>query len=312
MPGAPLPLAGSPLDRAGHRRTDAAWLAAGRADPAARFVAVWRGRTLVRGAEAGAPAAALLPIGALPPAIAAAAILLGLHDGAPVFAADLGPLDAPPAGPGETYEDLWRVGGLMPPAHAAILGHARALVHWQFRHRFCGICGAATIAAAAGHTRTCQGCGATHFPRTDPAVIMLVTHQNRALLARSRRFRNLRVFSTLAGFVEPGESLEEAVAREVFEEAGVRVGNVRYVASQPWPFPGSIMLGFFAEASNDAITLDDDELIEAAWFTRDALARPEGFALPPPFSIARALIDHFLASAAPEPPSSAQNRPPGA
>ncbi|HTZ70160.1 MAG TPA: NAD(+) diphosphatase, partial [Acetobacteraceae bacterium] len=138
----------------------------------------------------------------------------------------------------------------------------------------------------------------THFPRTDPAVIMLVTDGERALLGQPAAFRQMRVFTTLAGFVEPGESLEEAVAREVFEETGVRAVRVRYHSSQPWPFPGSIMLGFHADAATAEITIDPDELLDARWFTRDELRAPDGFVLPPNFSIARRLIDEWLDGAA--------------
>ncbi len=246
----------------------------------------------------GRPLAVLLPRAALPPFRDGDCCLLGLREERAVFAIDLSPCDEPVVAQAVgRFEDLWRVGGMMPADEAALLGHAKAMAHWRGRHRFCGVCGGACVGENGGHTLRCQGCGTVHFPRTDPAVIMLVTHGARALLARSRRFRNFRVFSTLAGFVEPGESLEEAVAREVLEESGVHVAAVRYEASQPWPFPASIMLGFRAEALDDRITLDDDELVEAGWFTRDALREPVDFELPPAFSIARHLIDTWLREA---------------
>lgn len=150
--------------------------------------------------------------------------------------------------------------------------HAVALENWQRLHRFCSRCGERTVIAAAGHIRRCQACGAEHYPRTDPAVIMLVTdEEDRALLGRQVHWPEGR-FSTLAGFVEPGESIEQSVVREVFEEAGVTVGEVEYIASQPWPFPSSLMLGFFARATSSEITVDGEEIHEARWFSREDLA----------------------------------------
>ena len=219
-----------------------------------------------------------------------------MADGRPFFALDVSSLDAPPAPDGTRYEDLRRAGSLLPADDAAILAHARGLMHWRTRSRFCSVCGAACSPRDAGHVMGCTGCGAHHFPRTDPAVIMLVTHAGRALLGQPTRFRDMRVFTTLAGFVEPGESLEEAVAREVWEEAGVRVARVRYRSSQPWPFPSSIMLGFHAEATTEAITADADELVEARWFTREEVLAREGWVLPPDMSIARRLIEEWLAT----------------
>ena len=151
--------------------------------------------------------------------------------------------------------------------------HAVALENWQRLHRFCSRCGERTVIAAAGHIRRCPACGAEHYPRTDPAVIMLVTDdQDRVLLGRQVHWPEGR-FSTLAGFVEPGESIEQSVRREVFEEAGVTVGEVEYVASQPWPFPSSLMLGFMARATSSEITVDGEEIQEARWFSREELRR---------------------------------------
>ncbi len=196
------------------------------------------------------------------------------------------------------FTDLRQVAGLLPPGEASVLAHARGMMHWRTKHRFCGICGARCEARSAGHTMVCTGCKAQHFPRTDPAVIMLVVRGDACLLGHSQRFPNTTMYSTLAGFVEPGESLEEAVRREVMEEAGIEVGEVLYHSSQPWPFPSSIMLGFHAEGLSEAITIDPTELRDARWFTRDELRSHQslGFSLPRADSIARRLIEDWLAA----------------
>ncbi len=291
---------GSRLDRAAHRREDAEWIAAALADPASLWVPVWRGRHLVASGRA-----VLLPT-ATATALrdpAAAWAFLGLLDGTPVLAFDLGggddPLAALDAPPEEwDFAELRAVVALLPADEAALLAHARGLLHWRARHRFCGHCGAPLAPRGGGNVMQCDACGSQHFPRTDPAVIMLVLCGDKALLAHARRFPVPTMYSTLAGFVEPGESLEEAVAREVFEEAGVRVGRVHYHSSQPWPFPASLMIGFHAEASDPRIVLDDDELTDARWFTRAQVRAPaaHGFTIPGPDSIARRLIDDWVES----------------
>ncbi len=300
-PSSPVPNAytGSPLDRASERRRDAEWLAACRHDDASRFVPMWRGKVMLRG-QGGAPVAALLS-GAEAQACREAErwALLGLQDGVAVFAADLGPEhEVAPLPELGRFEDLRTVVAGLDAGEAAILAHARGLMVWRGRTLFCAGCGAPTAPQEGGTMLACTRCGTHHFPRTDPAVIMLVTHRDRALLGHAQRFANTAMYSTLAGFVEPGESLEEAVAREVFEEAGVRVARARYHSSQPWPFPSSIMLGFYAEASDEAIRVDGEELTDARWFTR-AQVRDRasgGFDIPPPDSIARRLIDDWVAA----------------
>ena len=214
-------------------------------------------------------------------------------------------MSAPPgsrrrcAGEAATFTDLRAVAGALPGGDASILAHARGLMHWRGQHGFCGVCGGTCESRSAGHVMRCTACGTSHFPRTDPAVIMLVHRGDNALLGHSHRFPNTAMYSTLAGFVEPGESLEEAVAREVHEESGVRVGRVYYHSSQPWPFPASIMLGFYAEALSEEVTIDPNELQDARWFSRAQIRDPQahGFALPRLDSIARRLIEDWMAAA---------------
>ncbi len=294
---------GSPLDRLSDKRDDEAWVAAALAHPEALFAPVWRSRNLMRGVAGGQPEAVFLS------AEAAAAMrtaggawaFLGMQGTVPVFVVDISAEDDPlPLLPAELGEltDLRAVAGLLPGHDASVLAHARGLMHWRTRHRFCGVCGGACEVRGAGHVMFCPACNTQHFPRTDPAVIMLVTSGDRGLLGHSQRFPNSTMYSTLAGFVEPGESLEEAVAREVFEESGIRVGRVQYHSSQPWPFPASIMLGFYAAALTEEITIDRTELMDARWFSRDQMRNhaDHGFNLPRLDSIARRLIEDWLAA----------------
>jgi NAD+ diphosphatase len=284
--------AGGGLDRMGPRRTDAAWLAERRADPASRVVVATSDGVLV--GPDGTPAT--VAVSEVP--AGAETVLLGVApDGAAVFAADPGPERGAALRPEAALVGLRDVAAMSALADANLLAHASGLLNWHRRHRFCANCGHATDSVEAGYVRSCPNCGAQHHPRTDPVVITLVTDGDRVLLGRNANWPERR-FSCLAGFVEPGESLEEAVAREVGEEAGVTVSGVRYVSSQPWPFPASLMLGFEATYADGDPHPHDRELQAVAWFTREDLRRAaagEGeVSIPPPLAIARRLMDGWL------------------
>jgi NAD+ diphosphatase len=296
--------AGLALDRGSMRRRDPAQIAALLADPATRLLPVWRSRSLIlEGAE---PSAALLSAAAVV-AIEGLRIYLGHDEEGAYFALNISQVEEGEAtgivggiASSAKFIDLRSVGPTLARRDGALLAYARGLSYWHDRHRFCGVCGAPSEVQSGGHVRVCtnETCKAEHFPRTDPAVIMLVHHGDRCLLARSKRFPAIPMHSTLAGFVEPGESLEDAVAREVKEEVGVDVVDVQYHSSQPWPFPGSIMLGFHARALNTEITLDDDEITSAGWFDRAFLRAPQDpdkFRMPRADSIARRLIEDWIA-----------------
>jgi NAD+ diphosphatase len=283
-----------PLDRASAQRADADWLERQRAAPDARAVAAGPDRVLVDGS--GESLARLRGRGG--------SILLGMEDGAPLFAVDLSS-DDPGSGDGRVVS-LREAGAMLPQPEGGLAAYAVALLGWHRRHRFCANCGTLTEVVEGGYSRHCPNCGASHFPRTDPVVIMLVEHDGQLLLGRRAGWPGRR-FSVLAGFVAPGESLEEAVVREVREESGIVAYDPRYVASQPWPFPASLMLGFEARSDGGTPAARDGELAEVEWFTRDevraAAARewsagdgqgPSDMALPPPVSIARFLIDRWL------------------
>ncbi len=293
----------SPLDRIATRREDHEWIERQLHSPDTLFVPVWRNRNLVTGMASGTPeavyvsgeTAARLRMSNGPWAF------LGMLEDLPVFAIDISAADDPvpllPESLG-AFVDLRSVGWGVPKPEASVLAHARGLMHWRARHRFCGVCGGVCESKSSGHVMQCAACEAQHFPRTDPAVIMLVHKDGKVLLGHSTRFPRATMYSTLAGFVEPGETLEEAVRREVLEEVGVRCGDIHYHSSQPWPFPGNIMLGFYAEGLTDEITIDPEELKDARWFARDELLNPDqnGFQLPRSDSIARRLIEDWLAS----------------
>ena len=295
---APNTFAGGLLDRAHERRTDAEWLAQRLEDPASRAVVATADGVLVHDAvPAVVPLAAALADGAGDP------VLLGVDERGAVFAVDPGAERAAALAPDAALRGLRDVAAEASQADGGLLAHAVALLNWHRRHGFCANCGAPTRSAEAGHVRACPRCGAQHHPRTDPVVIMAVHEADgdRVLLGRQPSWPEGR-YSALAGFVEPGESLEEAVAREVREEAGVTVAEVRYHSSQPWPFPTSLMLGFEAAYAGGAPRPRDRELQDVRWFSRPEIVRAvagEGLLLlPPRLAIARRLIEAWLARGA--------------
>lgn len=287
----PIAFAGSPLDRADHIRMD---------DEALAGLMNWRARVLLLdGLLPGVDDQGGLVWGSLadvPPE--AELVFLGLIEGKAHFA----PVPAQGAeGPAYAMPRAWALMTQLAPPDLAIYGAARSMVDWHARHRFCARCGAPTRLAKGGWQRHCAACGADHFPRTDPVTIMLVEHEDKLLLGRQPRFPP-KMYSALAGFVEPGETIEEAVVREIREEAGVAVRDVRYIASQPWPFPSQLMIGCTSVADDPTLAIDTTELEDARWFTRAELeaARAAGEAgtellyFPRPFAIAHHLICWWL------------------
>lgn len=289
----PNHLAGPYLERLAEIRKDEARLRAALANPTTRFVPVWRTHSCVVRTDAGIAAQFVLGIEALGGVDRDELILLGEFRGELCFAAELPAADAPPPHEGEEFRDLRMIAGDLDRDEAGLLAYARAMVLWRERHRYCGRCGAPTVSMQGGHVRRCsdERCGNQQFPRIDPAVIVLVTDHDRALLGRQAAWPPGR-YSTIAGFVEPGESLEDAVAREVREETGIRIASVDYHSSQPWPFPSSLMLGFSAHAATTDIQRSDDELEDVRWFTRSQIADGE-ISLPPPHSISFRLIEDW-------------------
>ena len=287
---------GSGLDRAAELRGDSEALAALLAAPDSRTIALWRGKPLIADTPPdanGRPGAALLRLPLDHPILAEAAgappILLGREDGTAIFAHDLSAwspdavddrafnsfLDRteqhhPSLDPMSRFRELRAAMTRISPRDAELAATARALFLWHRSHRFCARCGAESALSQAGWQRDCAPCGAHHFPRTDPVVIMLITRGNKVLLGRSHGWPE-GMYSLLAGFIEPGETIEAAVRREVWEEAGVQVGRVSYLASQPWPFPASLMLGCRGEATSDTITIDPVEIEAARWVTREEM-----------------------------------------
>lgn len=295
----PNVFAGAFVDRSGEMRKDADWLDEALSDKETRFVPVWGDHCLV------SPEPAQLVLLQRPAIEAYLAlhqddnnhIFLGLFRGTPAFAVAIPAEGEPPFSELGEFQDLRYLGTVLPADEANLAAHARGLVLWHGSQQFCGRCGSAARPDAGGNSRRCSNdaCNREVFPRVDPAIIVLVTNGERALLGRQSGWPEGR-YSTIAGFVEPGESLEDAVRREVYEETNIRVTKVRYHSSQPWPFPSSLMLGFVAEADTNIdqeIRLNDGELEDAGWFTREDLY--SGYPkLPFRISIARRLVDGWL------------------
>jgi len=287
--------AGPYVERRSEERDDPDWVDAARADPATRYLLAHGSAQLVRpgadtriaflGNEAPLPAAA-------PPQ---RLVLLGWFGGARCVLVEVPEEETPAVPPGTRFEELRPLAAVLPAAEAGLLAYARALTIWRARHRHCGRCGAHTRPTRAGHCLVCADpdCAQEWFPRIDPAIIVLVSDGERALLGRQSAWPPRR-YSTIAGFVEPGESLEDAVAREVAEETGVAVHDVRYHSSQPWPFPAALMLGFRARAAAGSRVRVGGELEDARWVSRAQLAQGEVLA-PPSHSISWRLIESWLA-----------------
>ncbi|HXL90279.1 MAG TPA: NAD(+) diphosphatase [Streptosporangiaceae bacterium] len=294
-----LPYTGGTLDRVAARRTDVCWVENQLASPGTVIIPLWRDQCLIREESqvqvASADAEALLTHAPDP-------VFLGLSGETAVFAADLSALDGDDAvslAGADAVGDVRMLFSALSTEEAALLAYARGILRWNREQQFCGACGTQTQSGAGGHQRACPGCDKLHFPRIEPAVIVLVEappvpgQPDRCLLARHRKSA-AGSFATLAGFVETGESLEEAVRREVDEEAGVKVGAVTYQGSQPWPFPSGIMIGFRAQALSEEITVDNDELVEARWFTRADLSEELADPHRKPDSIESYLIQSWL------------------
>jgi NAD+ diphosphatase len=296
--------AGNPLDRASDRRVDAAWLARKLEDPDSLAVALWNGQPLVENAPDGTPRIAYLradmaqELSGGPERL----LFMGLWKETAVFALDLEGGSDPAEGALEglgRFVDLRGAAMQLPATDAGILATAKAMFEWRRKHRHCANCGEPSLAADGGWKRVCPACNAEHFPRTDPVVIMLAVKGESCLMGRQAAWPK-GMYSALAGFVEPGESIEEACARELKEEAALRCLSVRYHSTQPWPYPSSLMIGLIAEVENDDASPDQTELEEVRWFTREEAKKLlageiKGAWAPPPLAIAHHLLKAWAA-----------------
>jgi NAD+ diphosphatase len=298
--------AGNPLDRADAKRRDPEWLAAAACDSSSRYLPLWQLNVLLEMGDSlrlrwlSYADIERLDIG-LPP------VFLGIADGVAHFAIDISEIGDPSfelnLPEAVSFSESRGAGmGLADGAETGILAQARAQIGWHKSHRFCSTCGTQTAQEKGGHLRTCPQCNAQHFPRTDPVAIMVIEDGDRCLLGQSHGpLVQIGMFSALAGFIDQGESIEEAVRREIREEAGVQVGEVRYHSSQPWPFPSSLMIGCHGKALSSEITIDAAEMNDVRWFARDEVRAAlnhsqesqetqETFKLPGPIAIAHHLI----------------------
>jgi NAD+ diphosphatase len=294
----PIPFAGDPLDRASNQRKDPEWLEKTMKASTSRFLPFAKFNVLTH--DTDQPELLWLDSGVRERlGEAAPAFLLGLRDDVAHFALDVSVLEDPLTTLELSNASFAEVRGIalrLPAGDAGTLAHARALLYWHDRHRFCGACGQPTSVLEGGSMRKCPSCDAEHFPRTDPAVIMVVWKGDRCLLGRQKAWAP-GSYSALAGFVDQGETIEEAVCREVEEEVSLKPDNVEYFASQPWPFPSSLMIGCFAHVTDEDHHIDPQEIDDARWFTRDEVKRavvaPDpalGFSVPGPIAIAHYLI----------------------
>jgi NAD+ diphosphatase len=301
-----IPFAGNPLNRASEKRLETNWIESRLHDPSSLIFPMWRLEPFLLGPENSAPP---IQLGLLKPGLTdalaadgAPCIFLGLDGDRAVFALDISAADNPAkegplAGLG-FFRDARAAGQMVSIKEAAIIAQAKALIDWHQRHGFCPKCGAPTRLMDAGYRRLCDKCNSEHFPRVDPVVIMLATNGDACLVGRGKLFPQ-GMFSALAGFIEPGETIEEAVRRELMEEASVKVGEVSYWATQPWPFPSSLMIGCFAKATSRDVKVDQSELAEVRWIERKVAReliegkRVEGIMVPPPIAIAHHLIKAF-------------------
>ena len=265
------------IDRAADRRRDAAWVETLRQNPEACFIPCWRSRSLL--AAEDDPRPVFLSAAELGSLLTDTSVLvfLGMVGGRGCFALELPANDEDIPRRLSAYGVFKNLRRLLPVVKGedySLLAYVRAMIFWHQRHRYCGVCGAATVSKEGGHLLACgnPACGAQHFPRTDPAVIMRICRGEDCLMARQASWPE-GMYSVLAGFVEPGETLEEAVRREVLEESGIEAQRIKYFASQPWPFPGSLMLGFTAEFESGEIYCADQELEEIHWFSREEIRR---------------------------------------
>ena len=297
------------MDRLAERRGEARFLDQFLEQPGTRLLPVWRSKNLITGPRTAPRPSMPLAAESWWRPLASEVVFLGTVEEEAYLAVDVSGVEDPDADPrlsaAGKFVDLRTTGPLMPQETGALLAYARGLLWWHQRHRFCGVCGHPTESIEAGHQRRCRNerCDTRHFPRTDPAVIVLVHDGDRCLLGRQPIWPP-GMHSVLAGFVEPGENLESAVAREIWEESRITVTDIRYQSSQPWPFPQSLMIGFTARATSTDIQVAQDELEDAAWYTRDQLlASPEdeSFRLPRKDSIARRLVDEWLGVKPPRP-----------
>ena len=292
--------AGNPLDRADAKRRDPEWLAAAASDPGSRYLPMWQLNVLLETGDSvrlgwlSYTEVERLEI-SLPP------VFLGIAEGVAHFAIDISEIGDPSfelnLPDGVSFEESRGAGmGLADGAETGILAQARAQIGWHRSHKFCSTCGIQTDQEKGGHLRICRECKTQHFPRTDPVAIMLIEHDDRCLLGQSHGpLVQIGMYSALAGFIDQGESIEEAVRREIYEEAGIQVGEVRYHSSQPWPFPSSLMIGCHGKALSTEITIDAEEMHDVRWFDRDEVAAAlanthESFKLPGPIAIAHHLI----------------------